>query len=271
MIRNFMIISARGGIVLYRAVLTAGLPTPPRLVGGLLTALAEYAARSVGGNPPFALSHVVLGSFSLTLASHRSLLCAVFHDSTDGEAVGRVLAGRLVRAFAAEYGSKVEAVHLAHVGGVEEEFRAFGGRLRGMIDGCVGPVMRHLDRHPLIDHTLLFRPRPGCIVTSLGSLVHVTPTAAAGAASAAAAVSAALAAGADVMAGGGDVAAVIAVGPAVRVHRLPRGTVLVVVRCVGGRWGGGAGGWAPLAVDLNLVMRVLGGLADIGDRLLGWG
>lgn len=86
---------------------------------------------------------MVLGSFSLTLASHRSLLCAVFHDSTDGEAVGRVLAGRLVRAFAAEYGSKVEAVHLAHVGGVEEEFRAFGGRLRGMIDGCVGPVMRH--------------------------------------------------------------------------------------------------------------------------------
>lgn len=153
MIRNFMIISARGGIVLYRAVLTAGLPTPPRLVGGLLTALAEYAARSVGGTPPFALSHVVLGAFSLTLAAHRSLLCAVFHDSADGEAVGRVLAGRLVRAFAAEYGSKVEAVHLAHVGGVEEEFRAFGGRLRGMIDGCVGPVMRH--------RTLVFHVRGG--------------------------------------------------------------------------------------------------------------
>lgn len=128
-----------------------------------------------------------------------------------------------------------------------------------------------MDRHPLIDHTLLFRPRPGCTVTSLGSLVHATPTAAAGAASAAAAVSAALTAGADVMAGGGDVAAVIAVGPAVRVHRLPRGTVLVVVRVVGGRGGAGSGGWAPLAVDLNLVMRVLGGLADIGDRLLGWG
>lgn len=87
MLHSFLIISGRGGIVLYRKVFTKSL-NQPRLVAGLITALCEFAVRSVG-QPA---STIELENFSISVVEMpvdplekdgEYLRAVLFHDTND--------------------------------------------------------------------------------------------------------------------------------------------------------------------------------------------
>lgn len=87
MLHNFLIISGRGGIVLFRKSLTKAL-NQPRLVAGLLTALCKHSTKSIG----LPVSYLELEQFAITVvedsAAHADgdaeyLRCVAFHDTED--------------------------------------------------------------------------------------------------------------------------------------------------------------------------------------------
>lgn len=87
MLHSFMIISGRGGIVLYRKVLTKTL-NQPRLIAGLVTALCEFSTGSIG----LPVAHIDLEKFTITVveipvdeldAEREYLRAVLFHDTDD--------------------------------------------------------------------------------------------------------------------------------------------------------------------------------------------
>lgn len=87
MLHSFMIISGRGGIVLYRKILTKSL-NQPRLIAGLVTALCEFSIGSI--NMPVAT--IELDKFTISVveipvddleAGREYLRIVLFHDNHD--------------------------------------------------------------------------------------------------------------------------------------------------------------------------------------------
>ncbi len=87
MLHSFLIISGRGGIVLFRKSLTKNL-NKPRLIAGLLTALCQLSTRSIG----IPVSYLEMEHFAITVvedsAAHADpdaeyLRCVSFHDVDD--------------------------------------------------------------------------------------------------------------------------------------------------------------------------------------------
>lgn len=141
-----MIISGRGGIVLYRKVLTKTLHQP-RLIAGLVTALCEFSIGSLG--QPAA--HIELDKATITvvelpvdpLDKGREYLRAVlFHDTDDTDYYGHVLGLQLLKVFKHEYGERLLSMQLANLQGVEEIFRGFSARVRPAIVASVQPLMQ---------------------------------------------------------------------------------------------------------------------------------
>lgn len=146
MLHSFMIISGRGGIVLYRKVLTKTL-LQPRLIAGLVTALCEFSIGSLG-QP---VAHIELDKAAVTvvelpvdlLEKGREYLRAVlFHDTDDTDYYGHVLGLQLLKVFKHEYGERLLTMQLANLQGVEEIFRGFSARVRPAIVASVQPLMQ---------------------------------------------------------------------------------------------------------------------------------
>lgn len=87
MLHSFMIISGRGGIVLYRKVLTKSV-NQPRLIAGLVSALCKFSTGSVG----LPITTIELDLFTISivelpvddLSGESDYLRAVlFHDTSD--------------------------------------------------------------------------------------------------------------------------------------------------------------------------------------------
>lgn len=146
MLHSFMIISGRGGIVLYRKVLTKTLQQP-RLIAGLVTALCEFSSRSIG----LPVAHIELENATITvveipvdsLETDREYLRAVlFHDTEDGDLYGHVLGIQLLTVFKSQFSERLLSMQLANVQGVEEIFKAFGARVRPAIIASVHPLIQ---------------------------------------------------------------------------------------------------------------------------------
>lgn len=87
MLRSFMLISGRGGIVLLRKVLTKTL-NQPRLIAGLITALCKRSAGAIA----LPVSYMQLDNVAITVVESRAedsepgaeyLRCVAFHDPSD--------------------------------------------------------------------------------------------------------------------------------------------------------------------------------------------
>jgi hypothetical protein len=227
MLRSFMIISGRGGIVLYRKVFTKSV-NQPRMIAGLVTALCEYASGNIG--LPIAymeLEQVAITAVEQPGANSRldHLRCVVFHDVADGELYGRLIAAELLHAFMEEYGERLAGLHLANAEGVEDLFKGFSSRVRSAIENAVQPLMLQLEREPGIQRALLFRHRRGAfahspshawysgyrddeanVIADLQALLHVSD---------------------DVLVSRMDQTSRITIGDHIRIDRLSMGTLIV--------------------------------------------
>lgn len=145
MLHSFMIISGRGGIVLYRKVLTKALHQP-RLIAGLVTALCEFSNGSIG----VPAAHIELENATITVveipvdhveAGHEYLRAVLFHDTGDADFYGHVLGLQLLTVFKEQFAERLLSMQLANVQGVEEIFKTFGARVRPAIAASVRPLM----------------------------------------------------------------------------------------------------------------------------------
>lgn len=102
MLHSFLIISGRGGIVLFRKSLTKNL-VQPGLIAGLLTALCKASTRSIGSPVAylelerFAIT-VVDDSAARTEADAEYLRCVTFHDVCDVRLLFRRFPGGILYA-----------------------------------------------------------------------------------------------------------------------------------------------------------------------------
>lgn len=140
-----MIISGRGGIVLYRKVLTKALHQP-RLIAGLVTALCEFSSGSIG----IPAAHIELENATITVveipvghveAGSEYLRAVLFHDTEDADFYGHVLGLQLLTVFKEQFAERLLSMQLANVQGVEEIFKTFGARVRPAIVASVRPLL----------------------------------------------------------------------------------------------------------------------------------
>lgn len=146
MLHSFMIISGRGGIVLYRKVFTKTLQQP-RLIAGLVTALCEFSCGSIG----LPVAHIELENATITVveipvdpleADREYLRAVLFHDTDDGDFYGHVLGVELLTVFKAQFAERLLSMQLANVQGVEDIFKTFGARVRPAVISSVRPLMQ---------------------------------------------------------------------------------------------------------------------------------
>lgn len=180
MLHSLMIISGRGGIVLFRKVFTKSLQQP-RLIAGLVTALCEFSTNSLG--QPAA--HIELETTTVTIieqpvdildSSGETLRAVVFHDTEDPDLYGQVIGTQLLNVFKQEFGERLLSMQLANVQGVEEIFRGFNSRIRTVMAESVEPLM-HLCKYARLQFmrhitkeltTTCSRSRCGCAICVFG-------------------------------------------------------------------------------------------------------
>lgn len=140
-----MIISGRGGLVLYRKVLTKP-PNQPRLIAGLLTALGKFSVRSIG----IPVAHIELENVTITAleipignveAGAEHLRAVLFHDRSDADLYGHVLGLQLLTVFKEKYAERLLSLQLANVQGIEDIFKGFGAHVRSAFVASVCPLL----------------------------------------------------------------------------------------------------------------------------------
>jgi hypothetical protein len=226
MLRSFMIISGKSGIVLFRKVFVKS-HAQPRLLGGLVTALCNYSSDAL----QVPIAYMELTTIAITVISQPltpaqdQLRCVAFHDTSDGELYGRLIATELLHAFTEEHSERLASLSLANTDGVEDLFKAFNSRVRFAMQSVVRPLMLQLNRERGVLRALLLR-------NARGARAHV-PSAlwfAGGldGEDGVVADAAALAAAADdLLVRHGDAAALVDLGDYVRVERLSLATLVV--------------------------------------------
>jgi hypothetical protein len=228
MLRSFMIISGKSGIVLFRKVFVKSL-AQPRMIAGLVTALCNFSADALA----LPIAYMQLSTTAITVVSQPStpsadhLRCVAFHDVDDGELYGRLIAEELVHAFMDEHSERLASLALANTEGVEDLFKSFNSRVRFALQNVVQPLMLQLNRERGIHRVLLLRhartgdafahaPRElwysggrdgeASIVADVQALMHGTD---------------------DLLFARRDQAAVVLIGDCVRVERLSLATLVV--------------------------------------------
>ncbi|CDF37914.1 unnamed protein product [Chondrus crispus] len=145
MLHSFMIISGRGGLVLYRKVFTRA-PNQPRLIAGLVTALGEFSVRSIG----IPITHIELENVTITAleipigndeAGSEHLRAVLFHDTGDADLYGHSVGLQLLTVFKENYAERLLSLQLANVQGVEDIFKGFGALVRPAIVASVFPLL----------------------------------------------------------------------------------------------------------------------------------
>lgn len=229
MLRSFMIISGRGGIVLFRKVFVKAVGQP-RLLGGLVTALCDFSAGAIGVPVAYMeLEHVAITIVEQAAVETSSdhLRCVTFHDAEDGELYGRLIAEELLHAFIDEHSERLASLSLANTEGVEDLFKAFNSRVRFALQSVVQPLMRHLERERGIHRVVLLKHARG-----VGALAHAPREvwysgAGRESANSLADLQALVQVADDLLAAKKDVASVVMIGDCVRVERLSLGTLVV--------------------------------------------
>jgi hypothetical protein len=234
MLRSFMIISGRGGIVLYRKDFAVSL-AQPRMIAGLVTALCDFSAAAVG----LPVAHIRLDLVAITVVDSPSpagtadgedsrLRCAVFHDPSDGELFGRLVASDLLHAFMDAYAAPLAALTSHN----PDLFKSFSARVRPALADLITPFMTVLERDVDVHAALLFRHSraPGVLGHAPDEVWYAG--AAAGPSAAAANLPPDLHAlvqvADDFLVVAGDTMASVRLGDRVHIRRIRRATLVVV-------------------------------------------
>jgi len=148
-LRN-VIVLAPSGLVLF-AKEYGKAAAQPRLLGSLLTAMAEFATQTTAMLP----SYIEMSSMAVTMVRDdvAKVSCALVHDRTDTASFGRLIAEELLLAFVEEYsgdGARLES-------GAQDlkAFRGFESEIPGVVHRSAGSVLARVSASRHILHAAL--------------------------------------------------------------------------------------------------------------------
>lgn len=149
MLRNLLIISASGLLLFSKEFVNAA--AQPRLLGSVMTAMLEKARQTTG----LRLSYLEFSKLGITVVASegKAVLCVLFHDASDGEAFGRLVATEILAAFLRNYQHDLRTIGLN-----QHAFQDFQFELGAVIRGAAGrPVLGALQRNRAVVLALLVR------------------------------------------------------------------------------------------------------------------
>ena len=137
MLKNIIIVSFSGLVLFSKEFNTA--VAQPRLIGSLLTAMMEFSSK-IAGMP---VSYIELKNVASTIVASDAcnVYCALFHDTADGPAFGRLLAVQILNAFVNMYSKNLNNGAAGHD---LKDFEDFHFKLKGAMKSCTGPLLAGL-------------------------------------------------------------------------------------------------------------------------------
>eukprot|EP00622_Pseudochattonella_farcimen_P005465 FR741088.1.p1 GENE.FR741088.1~~FR741088.1.p1 ORF type:complete len:254 (+),score=12.48 FR741088.1:107-868(+) len=139
MLRNVLILSTTSGLPLFSKEFLNAV-AQPRLIGSLLTAMMEWAVRTVG----MPVTYIELSNVAVTIVRDEvaKVCCALFHDRSDGAAFGKLVAYQILYAFLEEYSGEVMGL-----GPNLKDFHGFHVKIAGAVRSTIRPVLNRLQGH----------------------------------------------------------------------------------------------------------------------------
>ena len=97
MLKNILVVSSSGLVLFSKEYETS--VSQPRLIGSLLTAIAEFS-KNVAGMP---VSYIQLKGVAVTIVATFDISCAIFHSADDGPEFGKLIATQILSTFFSTY------------------------------------------------------------------------------------------------------------------------------------------------------------------------
>lgn len=118
-------------------------------MAGLITAMVPFSKQRTG----LPVSYVELDdkAVSICQSSSAGLLCALFHDVSDGREFGNVVSRELLQAFIQMYAGQTGKVSQ------HTDFDSFNSRVSEIIRGSAQPVLNSLSSHRGVEMAALMR------------------------------------------------------------------------------------------------------------------
>ncbi|KAJ1459771.1 hypothetical protein M885DRAFT_511008 [Pelagophyceae sp. CCMP2097] len=150
-LRNVIVLAASGLVLFAKDFF--GAVAQPRLLGSLLTAMTEFSLQTTAMKPAF----IELSSVAVTIVRDdvAKLLCALVHDRTDSAAFGRLIATEILTAFVEEFSVERLRTPLSMHAHNLNDFHTFDGKVAGVIQNSVRPVLQKLQSQRGVTHALL--------------------------------------------------------------------------------------------------------------------
>ncbi len=97
MLRNVLLISSSGIVLFSKEFIKA--VSQPGLIGGLVMAMLDFSSQRVG----VPVSYIALSTVGVSVQTHvhARVTCALFHDLSDGQDFGKLIATEILSAFTA--------------------------------------------------------------------------------------------------------------------------------------------------------------------------
>jgi len=148
MLRNLLLIST-SGIVLYSKEFVRAV-AKPRLIGGLVTAMLDFAEQRTG----LPVSYIELSTVGVSMVTNKNarVTCALFYDIEDGQEFGQLLAQEILHAFVQTYSSPNEE-KISATGA--DDFSGFNMKISETIRNSIKPVLDNLAQQRGIQLALL--------------------------------------------------------------------------------------------------------------------
>jgi hypothetical protein len=139
MIRNVLIMTITGGILLFSQEFPGGIQQP-RLGGQLITAIIEFGQQTTG----MGVSHINLKAISIAIVTNETnnLFCALFYDRADGKLFGKLICSEILGAFIQNYASDPQ---FAQTGRNLKDFIGFQRKIQHVAYYAIRPVMSLLE------------------------------------------------------------------------------------------------------------------------------
>ena len=148
MLRGLFFIHSSGLLLFYKEFSRGGVETKPTMLGGIVTAMMDFAVTKTG----LPVSFIQLESLAVSIARKEGkVICAVFMDLSDGEEFGSLLANQLLRSFLDSYGIELENKGVSDV----DIFKEFNAKIAEVIRMSVIPVLQQLQHTKGIEQAFL--------------------------------------------------------------------------------------------------------------------
>ena len=134
MLKNILVVSSSGLGLFSKEYETS--VSQPRLIGSLLTAIAEFS-KNVAGMP---VSYIQLKGVAVTIVATFDISCAIFHSADDGPEFGKLIATQILSTFFSTYSKDLKN----NIGTNLKDFEDFQFKIPETIRSAIAPTLGKL-------------------------------------------------------------------------------------------------------------------------------